>query len=296
MGKLTESAIEQFAIDLLQEQGYHYLHGPELAPDAPNAARASFADAILEQRLREAVARINPDIPHDAREQAIREVRNLHSTELLAANEHFHGLLTDGVEVEYQHQGRTKGDKVWLVDFDAQGGASVAGGRRPGAADDPEANDCLVVNQFTIIAQSDHGHVNKRPDLILFINGLPLVVIELKNAASEQATLRSAYTQLQNYKQAIPGLFIFNALLVASDGLEARMGSLSAGFSRFMAWKSADGNREASHLVSQLETLIRGVLAPATLLELIRFFTVLDGAAIAAGEKRGPRPHSLFIT
>lgn len=253
--KLTESAIENLAIELLIKQGYSYTYGAELAPDTPHSERVSFADVILEPRLQDAVARLNPTIPPDAREQAIKDVLRIDSTELLAANQTFHTLLTDGVEVEYQHEGRTKGDKVWLVDFD-----------------NPAANDCLVVNQFTII----ENNVNKRPDLILFINGLPLVVIELKNAADENATVRSAYQQLQTYKNTIPGLFVTNSLLVASDGLEAKMGSLSAGFSRFMAWKTSDGKQEASHLVSQLETLIRGVLAPATLLELVRHFTVFE--------------------
>jgi type I restriction enzyme R subunit len=262
--KLTESAIEQLAIELLERQGFRYLHGAELAPDALNPERASFGDVFLEGRLRDAVARLNPTIPADAREQAVKEVVRLavetgSSSELVTCNETFHRLLTNGVEVEYQHEGRTKGDKIWLVDFH-----------------DADANDCLVVNQFTVTAKSGHGHVNKRPDLVLFINGLPLVVIELKNAASENATVRSAFEQLQTYKNAIPGLFVANGLLVASDGLEARMGSLSAGYTRFMAWKSADGEQEASHLVSQLETLIQGVLRPATLLELIRHFTVFE--------------------
>lgn len=253
--KLTESAIENLAIELLIKQDYSYIHGAELAPDTDRPERASFADVILEGRLREAVARINPTIPADAQEQAVKEVLSVSPLELLSANETFHRLLTDGVEVEYQHEGRTRGDKVWLVDFD-----------------DPGSNDCLVVNQFTVI----ENHVNKRPDLILFINGLPLVVIELKNAASENATVRSAYQQLKTYKNTIPSLFVPNGLLVASDGLEARMGSLSAGFTRFMAWKTSDGRQEASHLISQLETLIQGVLAPATLLELIRHFTVFE--------------------
>ncbi len=253
--KLTESAIENLAVELLVKQGYSYIHGADLAPDAPKPERSSFSNVLLEGRLRAAVARLNPSIPLVAQEQAIKAVQNVHAPELLASNEAFHKLLTDGVEVEYQFEGRTKGDKVWLVDFA-----------------NPTDNDCLVVNQFTII----ENHVNRRPDLILFINGLPLVVIELKNAANENATIKSAYTQLQNYKQAIPSLFVFNGLLVASDGLEARMGSLSAGFSRFMTWKSADGKQEASHLVSQLETLIQGALGPATLLELIRHFTVFE--------------------
>ena len=253
--KLTESAIENLAIELLANQGYQHAHGTELAPDTAHPERASFSDVILEGRLRDAVARLNPSIPAEAREQAIKEVLRISPLELLAANETFHKLLTNGVEVEYQFQGRTKGDKVWLVDFD-----------------DPDANDCLVVNQFTVV----ENHINKRPDLILFINGLPLVVMELKNAASENATVRAAFEQLQTYKNTIPSLFVANGLLVASDGLEARMGSLSAGYTRFMAWKTADGKREASHLISQLETLIRGVLAPATLLEVIRHFTVFE--------------------
>ncbi len=234
-------------------------------------------DVILEGRLREAVARINPAIPVEAQEQAVKEVlvrvNQIGSpSELLSANEDFHRLLTDGVEVEYQHEGRTKGDKVWLIDFDVQGSAGVAGGGNPGTSDSIANNDCLVVNQFTVI----ENHTNKRPDLILFVNGLPLVVIELKNAVSENATVRSAYQQLQTYKNTISSLFVTNGLLIASDGLEARMGSLSAGFTRFMAWKTSDGRREASHLVSQLETMIQGVLAPATLLELIRHFTVFE--------------------
>ncbi len=253
--KLTESAIENLAIELLAKQGYSYTYGAELAPDAANPERASFSEVFLEGRLRTAVARLNPSIPLDAQEQAVKEVLRISPLELLAANEGFHKLLTNGVEVEYQHEGRTKGDTVWLVDFDR-----------------PDGNDCLVVNQLTIT----ENHINKRPDLILFINGLPLVVIELKNAASENATVRSAYEQLQTYKNTIPSLFVANGLLVASDGLEARMGSLSAGYTRFMAWKTADGKQEASPLVSQLETLIRGVLSPATLLELIRHFTVFE--------------------
>lgn len=253
--KLAESAIEDWAIELLVKQGYRYTHGAWLAPDAAHPERASFSEVFLEGRLRAAVARLNPSIPMDAQEQAIKEVLRVSPLELLAANESFHTLLTNGVEVEYRHEGQTKGDKVWLVDFDR-----------------PDANDCLAVNQFTIV----ENHVNKRPDLILFINGFPLVVIELKNAASEHATVRSAYEQLQTYKSTLPRLFVANGLLVASDGLEARMGSLSAEYTRFMAWKTVDGEKEASHLVSQLETLIRGVLSPATLLELIRHFTVFE--------------------
>ncbi len=250
---LNEDAIEQLAIERLVELGFSYSHGPSIAHDGEDPERSSYADVVLAGRLRAAVARINPDIPVEAREQAVRSVLSTYTPELLAANEAFHKVLTDGVDVEFQQDGEIRGEKVWLVDFD-----------------NPEANDFLAVNQFTIV----ENNTNKRPDLILFINGLPLVVLELKNAVSENATLRSAFEQLQTYKSAIPSLFTYNGLLVVSDGLEARMGSLSAGFSRFMAWKTPEGEAEGAKHVSQLETLVSAALAPATLLELIRHFIV----------------------
>ncbi|PID76808.1 MAG: DEAD/DEAH box helicase [Deltaproteobacteria bacterium] len=164
-------------------------------------------------------------------------------------------MLTEGITVSYQKDGSQRGDLVWLVDFA-----------------NPQNNDFIVANQFTVI---ENG-VNKRPDIVLFINGLPLVVIELKNAADENASVLSAYNQLQTYKATIPNLFTYNGLMVISDGLEARAGSLSAGFSRFMAWKTADGKQEASSLVSQLETLIKGMLNTTTLLDLLRHFIVFE--------------------
>lgn len=253
--KITESQIEQFAVELLETQGYHYIYGPDIAPDSDTPARQSFEDVLLLERLRNAIARINPTIPADVREDAIRQILRISSPELIANNETFHRMLTEGINVNYQKDGNTRGDLVWLIDFDQ-----------------PENNDFVVLNQFTII----ENHVNKRPDVILFINGLPLVVIELKNAADENATIYSAFKQLDTYKQAIPTLFTYNAFLVISDGLEAKAGSISAGFSRFMAWKSADGNTEASHLVGQLETLIQGMLNKKTLLDLIRHFIVFE--------------------
>lgn len=255
MAKLTENAIEEYAIELLQGLGYGYCPGPDLAPDGASPERASFADVLLLERLRGAIARLNPTVPAEAREDALRQVQRLASPELLATNEAFHRLLTEGVPVQYQKDGQTRGDLVWLADFQR-----------------PAHNEFLAVNQLTVV---ENGHT-KRPDLVLFVNGLPLVVLELKNAADEKATLQTAYKQLETYKALIPGLFTYNGLLVISDGLEARAGSLSAGLSRFMAWKSADGVAEASPLVGQLETLIRGMLGPATLLDLLRHFVVFE--------------------
>ncbi len=255
MTKLTESVIEAFAINLFERLGYIYIHAPDIAPDGDYPERSRYDDVILNQRLCSAVQRINPLIPHLAQQQAIKEVARLHSPDTLANNETFHRLLTEGVNVTYSQDGNDRGALVSLIDFAH-----------------PENNEFVVANQFTVIENNQ----NKRPDLVLFVNGLPLVVIELKNPADENATIKTAYQQLDTYKQTIPSLFTYNALLVISDGLEAKAGSLSANRSRFMAWKSADGKSEASHLVSQLETLINGLLNKITLLDVVRHFVVFE--------------------
>jgi type I restriction enzyme R subunit len=245
MSKLTESSIENFTIELLQNQGYDYLFGGDIALDGENPLRKSFEDVILFDRLKTALKRINPTLPQDAIDDAIRQITQIHTPDLIANNEIFHRLLTEGVKVTYQKDGIQRGDIVWLVDFK-----------------NPENNDFLVVNQFTVI----ENYKNKRPDIVIFVNGLPIVVMELKNPTDSNATIKSAYNQLQTYKKTIPSLFTYNEILIISDGLEAKMGSLSAGYDRFMAWKSADGKKEASHLISQLETLIFGLLNKETLI------------------------------
>ncbi|PIE91318.1 MAG: DEAD/DEAH box helicase [Acidobacteria bacterium] len=255
MSKITEEAIENLCIDRLKEQGYQYIYGPDIAPDGDTPWRSSFEEVILSAHLSDAVARINPDIPADARQEAIKVVSRIQSPDLLTNNEVFHRMLTEGVKISYQKDGSLRGDLVWLVDFA-----------------NPLNNEFLVVNQYTVI---ENG-VNKRPDVVVFVNGLPLVVVELKNAADENASVLSAYKQLQTYKESIPSLFTYNGFLVISDGLEARAGSLSAGLSRFMAWKTADGKKMASPLVSQLETLIEGMLNKTTLLDLLRHFIVFE--------------------
>ena len=197
----------------------------------------------------------NPSVKEEVRDEAIKTVLRIASPDTLANNEEFHRLLTEGVPVSIYQDGMERGERVWLVDFE-----------------DPWNNEFTVVNQFTII---ENGH-NRRPDVLLFVNGLPLVIIELKNAADENATIESAYRQIETYKQQIPSLFTYNELIIISDGLEARAGSLSAGFSRFTAWKSEDGEHIASPLMSQLEVLINGMLEKDTLLDIIRSFTVFE--------------------
>ena len=255
MSRLTESAIEEFAIKLFERLGYSFVYAPDIAPDGEQPERSHYGEVLLAGRLAQALKRINPKLSSAMLQDALKEVQRVSSPELLANNEAFHRLLTEGVKVSRQQDGNQRGDLAWLIDFDH-----------------PENNEFVVANQFTVI----ENHQNKRPDLVLFVNGIPLVVIELKNAIDENATIKSAYQQLETYKQTIPSLFTSNALLVISDGLEAKAGSLSAGLSRFMVWKSADGKAEASHLVSQLETLILGMLNKATLLDLLRHFIVFE--------------------
>lgn len=255
MTTLTESQIESFAIQLFEQLGYKSLYGPDIAPDGSAPLRTSFEEVVMKGILQRAVKRINHDLPSDVCDDAVNEVFRIASPDLLANNEQFHRMLTEGISVSVHRDGAERGELVWLIDFD-----------------NPLNNEFTVVNQYTIV---ENGR-NKRPDLILFVNGLPLVVIELKNAADENATLQSAFRQVETYKEAIPSLFTYNELIVVSDGLEARAGSLSAGFSRMMAWKSADGKAEASRLVSQLEVLIQGMLNRESLLDLIRSFTVFE--------------------
>ena len=255
MIKITENEIELFAIELLEKQGYSYIYAPNIAPDSDTPLRESFEDVLLKEKLQNSLTAINPTLDFDLIEYAIKEVQRLRSTELLTDNEAFHKMLTEGITVEVQKDGITRGEIVKLIDFD-----------------DVSNNDFVVSNQFTII---ENG-INKRPDLLLFINGLPLVVVELKNPVDENATIGSAYKQIQTYKSVIPSLFTYNAFCIISDGLEAKAGTISAGLTRFMAWKSADGKSEDSKLISQVETMITGMLNPITILDLIYNFIVYE--------------------
>jgi len=255
MKRITESTVEELCIQRLEALGCRYLYGPEIAPDGSQPLRASYEEVLLLEPLKAALERLNQAMPGAARADALRQLRNVHSPQLIDANEICHRLLTEGIRVQYRQGGGTRGGLAWALDFEH-----------------PANNDFTVVNQFTVV---ENGIV-KRPDVIVFVNGLPLVVIELKNPADEGASLRTAFQQLQTYKAEIPSLFFYNGLLVISDGLEARMGALSADFGRFMAWKTADGLSEADPLVGQLETLIAGLLKPETLLDLMRHFTVFE--------------------
>ena len=250
MTPIFESDVEEFVIELLQGQKFEYL-----SPEEQEEERKDLSEVVLKERLKKAIDELNPTIPDEAKEQALRQVLNLPSQNLTSNNEAFHRMLTEGIEVEYLVEGNIRGDKVKLIDFE-----EIAN------------NEFLACNQFTVI----ENNINKRPDVVIFINGLPLVVIELKNPADENATVAKAFTQLQNYKNAIPSLFNYNGLLIASDGLDAKAGTISSDFGRFAAWKSVDGVREDKATVPQIETLIKGMLRKDILLDLIKQFIVFE--------------------
>jgi len=262
MSVLNEGIVEVAALDWLRFLGYTILHGEIIAPGEPAAERSHYGEVLLLGRLREVLIRINMHIPASARtevvEETIRKVTRTQSQNPLVNNHAFHRLLVEGVDVSYHLNGQVKHDKVWLIDFSNLG-----------------ANDWLAVNQFTItdVNLQSHAKTNRRPDVMLFINGLPLVIIELKNPADETATLRKAYNQLQTYQEDIPSVFTYNSLLAISDGVEARLGTLGAGWEWFKPWRTIDGD---TLVPSNLETLVKGVFDRERLLDILRYFIVFE--------------------
>jgi type I restriction enzyme R subunit len=253
---MTEDQLEKEALEWLTELGYTHLYGPEIAHDGVSPERESFRHVVLSGRLRAAIARLNPMVPLAAREDALRQVLELGVPVQLSANRLFHRLLVSGVPVQYQRDGETLGDFVRLIDW-----ANIC------------ANDWLAVNQFSIQGPKR----TCRPDIILFVNGLPLVLLELKNPADSNADLSKAFNQIQTYKELIPDVFHYNEILVITDGSEARMGSLSADIERFSRWRTIDGvSVDPLGEFNELEILIRGVLQPALLLDYLRYFVLFE--------------------
>ena len=253
---MTEDQLEQETLAWLQDVGYTHRYGPDIAFDGSSPERADYRQVVLPFRLREAINRLNPGIPVAAREDAIKQVTDLGIPSLLSANRSFHKLLVGGVPVQYQKDGQTRGDFVRLIDWAHT-----------------EKNEWWAVNQFTIKGP----HKTRRPDIILFVNGLPLVLLELKNPADENANIWKAFDQIETYKEQIPDVFQYNEVLVISDGTDALMGSLSANAERFMAWRTIDGvNIDPLGQFQELQTLVRGVLAPQYLLDYIRYFVLFE--------------------
>jgi len=253
---VTESIVEQAALAWLESAGWQIAHGPDIAPDMPAAERVDYGEVVLAQRLRDALARLNPAVPADALEDAFRKLTRPEGADLIQRNRALHRLLVDGVTVEYRDaEGAIRGAQARVIDFD-----------------DLANNDLLAVNQFSVV---EHKH-SRRPDVVLFVNGLPLAVLELKNAASEDATIWSAFQQLQTYKAEVPTLFAANAVLVVSDGVEARAGTLTAGREWFKPWRTISGEALADAHMPELQVVIEGLLAPRRFLDLARDFVVFE--------------------
>ncbi|HMO94129.1 MAG TPA: type I restriction endonuclease subunit R, partial [Pirellulaceae bacterium] len=258
MSKFTESVVEEAALGWLEGLGYGVLSGPEIAPDQPSAERAVYSQVVLEGRLRQALARLNPQVPADAIEEAFRKLTRPDAPSLVAANRIIHKYLVDGVPVEFQRaDGSLGGDLVQVIDYQ-----------------DIENNESLAVNQFTVVEDRHE----RRPDIVLFVNGLPLAVLELKNATNESATIWNAFNQLQTYKAQIPSLFQCNTALVISDGVEARIGTISADRERFMPWRTIEGEELADTRLPQLQVMLEGVFEKRRLLDLVRYFIVFEDA------------------
>ncbi|GBR07099.1 type I restriction endonuclease subunit R [Asaia siamensis] len=254
MAYLSESEIEDWACDILRESGYALANGPDISPGGAHPERTSLSDVVLVGRLQDTIARLNPHLSQEARDEALRAVLREETPDHVEENRRLHGYLIDGVPVDVvREDGTQSGDRARLLDFQ-----------------DPWANDFLAVRQFVV----EKPDVNRRPDIVLFVNGMPLGVVELKSPSSAQATLESAWNQFQTYRQYIPSLFRFNEALVIADGTQARVGSLTADYERFMPWRTVDGEQIVAKNHEEMETVLRGVFSPRWFLALIRDFVL----------------------
>ncbi|SDH42616.1 type I restriction endonuclease subunit R [Desulfosporosinus hippei] len=251
-----ESHLEEATLEWFEELGYQIIFAPDIAPDGEYSERRDYSDVILSERLKEALTRINPKLPSDAIEDAYRQISVPQNPSLLMNNQAFQKMITDGIDVQVkQADASYKTEKAYVFDYIK-----------------PLKNEFIVVNQFTVI---EHG-VEKRPDVIVFVNGIPLVVVELKNAVNENVNITDAYNQLQTYKSKIPSLFTYNSFMVISDGINARAGTLTSDEDRFMAWRTIDGEDLAPLAIPQLEVLIKGMFQRERFLDIIKQFVLFQ--------------------
>ncbi|MGG3041798.1 type I restriction endonuclease subunit R [Bacillus anthracis] len=271
-GNFTEDLLEEAVIEILQEMGYDYVFGPEVGHDGERPERKDYREVILEERLRDALYKLNRDLPEDALEEAYRKIFMFNSPSLTENNKHFHTLLVEGVDVSFRKNGEIKTEKAIIVDFEK-----------------PHRNDFVALNQFTVIE-----HEERRPDVLIFVNGLPLVVVELKSASDENVGIENAYNQIQTYKHDIPSLFHYNAFCIISDGINAKAGTITSNEERYMNWRSIDGINVESLDVPQYEVMIRGMLDQQRLLDIIQNFILFqeskdpeyDGDGNKIGDKK----------
>ena len=253
---VSESVVEDAALDWLAGVGWTVAHGRDIAPDAPQAERIDYSEVVLEQRLRDGLSDLNPGLPAGALNDALHKLIQPEGATLEARNRAFHRMLVDGVNVEYRDgDGAIRGAQVRAVDFD-----------------NPDNNDWLAVNQFTVV---ENKH-ERRPDVVLIVNGLPLGLIELKNPADEDATVWTAWQQFQTYKAELPSLFALNAALMVSDGVEARIGTLTAGREWFKPWRTTSGETLADPQLPQLQVMLLGTCERRRFLALVRDFIVFE--------------------
>ena len=266
MTTITEADVEQATLDWLAALGWQVAHGPDIGTDGAYPERGEYGQVALERRLSDALARLNAGLPTDALDDAFRKLTRPQGSTLEARNRAFHRMLIDGVEVEYRDSdGRVRGDQVRVVDFD-----------------NPANNDLLAVNQFTVTEDRN----TRRPDVVMFVNGLPLGIIELKNPADEDATIWTAWHQLQTYKSELPVLFSMNEVLAVSDGNEARIGTLTAGREWFKPWRTVTGETLADPHMTELQVMLEGVFEPRRFLALVRDFIVFDDDGSGALAKK----------
>ena len=266
MMTIAEADVEQAALEWLSGLGWQVLHGPDIAPDMPNSERVDYSQVVLDRRLRDALAELNPSLPLPALDDACRMLTRPEGSTLEARNRSFHRMLVNGVNVEYRDQnGRVRGDQVRVIDFER-----------------PDRNDWLAVSQFTVMENKN----NRRPDIVLFLNGLPLGIVELKNPADEDATIWTAWNQLQTYNAELPALFSMNEMLVVSDGTEARIGTLTSGKEWFKPWRTVAGETLADQHLAELQVMLEGVFEQNRFMALVRDFIVFDDDGSGALEKK----------
>lgn len=256
MSKFTESEVEDAALAWFDGIGYDIAHGPEIAVDGLFAERFDYSGVILEGRLRDALRRLNADLPNEAIESAHKILLRAEGSETISRSRAFHKLLINGVNVEYRTKmGEIKGSQVKVVDFQ-----------------NPDANDWLAVNQFTIIENKK----DRRPDIIMFLNGLPVACLELKNAADEKTDLNAAFKQIQTYKAEIPSLFTYVGPIVISDGTLCRVGTVSSEWERFQPWRTIEGEKLAPANLPELQITIQGLFEKQRFLDMLRYFIVFE--------------------
>lgn len=250
----NEDTLEQASLEILQSLGYDYIHGKKLSPSAEFPERESYRDVLLKERVRNALFSINKGFPHDALEQAFRQIIAFNSPSLEENNKYFHNLMVNGIDVSFKENGNIRTKKAYIIDFE-----------------NPDNNEFLAVNQFTVV-----GNECKRPDIVIFVNGIPLVVIELKNASDENVGIEDAYNQIQTYKKDIQALFNYNAFCVLSDGINAKVGTITSNIERYMNWRTVDGEDVAPLNMPQYDVLISGMFPKERLLDIIQNFILFQ--------------------